>query len=536
MSAVILPPGTMQVGDHIELACGCFVCPAIRVRQVLQSMPRTWKKRSPRSITSFTDKKCAGFKAIHLTPTAARTVIFRSSKETSKIVDSILAIKGTVFHAGVRVGECEGLDSGWYLSAAEKKLQASFSNTNGSPSARKRKKTNFTFAELFAGIGGFRLGLEQLGGTCIFASEIDREARSIYAQNFRSMPWGDITEIPSTAFPAKGTLDILTAGFPCQSFSRNGHGKGFFDPRGSLFFEVIRFLHTSLPKYFILENVPELLTIDDGKMLKSIVKMLKDAGYSVHYRVLNSRPLVAQRRQRLYIVGFRAITGAQKGDNGTGQRRVYPNWLEGDFFGHTPLGGHSDNLAASTLASSFQWPTWSVDGDRDVNEQNDKELKKRIGPCASLPTEAKFKWPIVEDILEQSVQWEEHALTTHQFNKVRAGMDYVSSPHRRIVSLKSAARTLVSSYKSGFLCNGEFILPEGSIVPDPLDGDGEDKFVSVGEKLPRFFTPRECARLQGFPEIFKINGCPNPNRFYHMIGNSVCPLVVTDIAKCMLGR
>ena len=121
MSAVILPPGTMQVGDHIELACGVVARNKGEASAPVNA--RTWKKRSPRSITSFTDKKCAGFKAIHLTPTAARTVIFRSSKETSKIVDSILAIKGTVFHAGVRVGECEGLDSGWYLSAARKSFK-----------------------------------------------------------------------------------------------------------------------------------------------------------------------------------------------------------------------------------------------------------------------------------------------------------------------------------------------------------------------------------------------------------------------------
>ena len=186
------------------------------------------------------------------------------------------------------------------------------------------------------------------------------------------MPWGDITEIPSTAFPAKGTLTVLTAGFPCQSFSRNGQGKGLFDPQGSLFFEVVRFLNASLPQYFILENVPELLTIENGKMLKSIIANLQDVGYAVHYRVLNSRPIVPQRRQRLFFVGFRATAGYTAGCTAS-YRRSYPNWLEGDYFGNTPLGGHSNNLAASSSASSFQWPAWSIDGDRDVNEQNDKD-------------------------------------------------------------------------------------------------------------------------------------------------------------------
>ena len=100
----------------------------------------------------------------------------------------------------------------------------------------------------------------------------------------------------------------------------------------------------------------------------------------------------------------------------------------------------------------------------------------------------------MEDILEQNVQWEEHALTTHQFNKVRAGMDYVSSPHRRIVSLKSAARTLVSSYKSGFLCNGEFILPEDQLSQIRLTVMAKTNLL-VLEKITAFFHSPRVRRL-----------------------------------------
>ena len=172
-----------------------------------------------------------------------------------------------------------------------------------------------------------------------------------------------------------------------------------------------------------------------------------------------------------------------------------------------------------------------------ADKQYQKELKKRIGPSSPLPTETARKWKTVEDILEKNVAWSKHSLTIHQLNKVRAGKDYVSSPYRRIVSTKSAAKTLVGSYKKGYLCNGEFLLPPGNRVPTPIlpasieDRNEENKYTA--EKLPRFFTPRECARLQGFPEDFKIDLCANPNRFYFMIGNSVCPLVISAIALSM---
>ena len=106
MSTVALHPGILQLGDHVELACGCFVCPETRVKQVLQVMPKPWKKRSASSITSFNHKECAGLKAIHLTPMAACEIILGTSKETLEIVESILAIHGTRWQAGVRVGEC----------------------------------------------------------------------------------------------------------------------------------------------------------------------------------------------------------------------------------------------------------------------------------------------------------------------------------------------------------------------------------------------------------------------------------------------
>lgn len=139
-------------------------------------------------------------------------------------------------------------------------------------------KARFRFAELFAGIGGFRVGLDALGGHCVFASEIDHEARCTYAANFGENIAGDITEVDASAVPQ---FDVLTGGFPCQSHSVAGFQRGFDDFRGCLFFEVTRMLRAHAPPVFLLENVPNLVDMNGGAALELILKELAngcDAG------------------------------------------------------------------------------------------------------------------------------------------------------------------------------------------------------------------------------------------------------------------
>ena len=157
------------------------------------------------------------------------------------------------------------------------------------------------FVELFAGIGGFRLGLETLGHQCVFASEIDKYAIQTYKANFGHAPTGDITKIQSKAIPKH---DILTAGFPCQPFSMAGNRQGFDDTKGTLFFEILRILKDLRPKYFILENVRGLLSHDFGQTFKTITHSLYNLGYGIDYKILNSKDFgLAQSRQRIFIVG-----------------------------------------------------------------------------------------------------------------------------------------------------------------------------------------------------------------------------------------
>lgn len=161
----------------------------------------------------------------------------------------------------------------------------------------------FTFIDLFAGIGGIRLGFEHFGGECVFSSEWDKSAQDTYEANFGERPTGDITKINPESIPDH---DILLAGFPCQAFSIIGSQKGFADTRGTLFFNIEEILRAKRPYAFLLENVKNLKSHDKGRTFRTIIKRLKNQGYYVHHKVLNSLDFgVPQKRERTIIVGFR---------------------------------------------------------------------------------------------------------------------------------------------------------------------------------------------------------------------------------------
>lgn len=162
---------------------------------------------------------------------------------------------------------------------------------------------NFTFIDLFAGIGGIRLGFESVGGKCIFSSEFDEDACKTYEANFGEHPAGDITKIEANSIP---DFDILLGGFPCQAFSIIGKKEGFANETcGTLFFEIERILKEKMPKAFMLENVRNLTAHDNGKTFKIITTHLENLGYHVYSSVLNALDYgVPQKRERIIIVGF----------------------------------------------------------------------------------------------------------------------------------------------------------------------------------------------------------------------------------------
>lgn len=140
------------------------------------------------------------------------------------------------------------------------------------------KDKSFTFIDLFAGIGGFRIAAEMNGGECVFSSEWDKHSQATYERNHGDLPYGDITKISEDDIPDH---DILFGGFPCQSFSISGKRKGFDDTRGTLFFDIVRILKKKQPKMFLLENVKNLARHDSGNTLRVILKTLDELGYKV---------------------------------------------------------------------------------------------------------------------------------------------------------------------------------------------------------------------------------------------------------------
>ncbi len=187
----------------------------------------------------------------------------------------------------------------------EKELEVIQSHLNNK--SLKNTKEKFTFIDLFAGIGGMRLGFECAGGKCVMSSEIDKKALATYLVNFDEYipeQHQDITKISELEIP---NHDVLVAGFPCQAFSVAGERKGFQDTRGTLFFDIQRILSFKKPKAFLLENVKGLLNHDHGKTYKTIIDTLeKKLNYKVFSKVLNTMEYgnIPQTRERIYIVGF----------------------------------------------------------------------------------------------------------------------------------------------------------------------------------------------------------------------------------------
>lgn len=173
----------------------------------------------------------------------------------------------------------------------------------------------FTFIDLFAGIGGFRMAFQNLGGQCIFSSEWDAQAQKTYFANYGEVPFGDITSEHTKKY-IPDNFDILCAGFPCQAFSLAGKRLGFEETRGTLFFDVAEILRRKQPKAFFLENVKGLAIHDKGKTLKTILNTLDEIGYTVvPPQIVNAMYFgVPQHRERIYIVGFRKDLGINPED------------------------------------------------------------------------------------------------------------------------------------------------------------------------------------------------------------------------------
>lgn len=188
------------------------------------------------------------------------------------------------------------------LEVAESALQYLLFDLNKSARFPAPENPTFKFIDLFAGIGGFRIGGQNNNGKCVFSSEWDKFAQQTYKSNFGEFPFGDITKIEADAIP---NHDVLFAGFPCQPFSYSGRNEGFKDKtRGTLFFDILRILEAKKPKMFLLENVKGLKSHNKGKTLETIIDSLTKLGYQLHWEILKSTDFgLPQKRERWYCVG-----------------------------------------------------------------------------------------------------------------------------------------------------------------------------------------------------------------------------------------
>ena len=319
----------------------------------------------------------------------------------------------------------------------------------------------FKFIDLFAGIGGFRLALQNLGGKCVFTSEWDKYSKQTYKANFGEIPFGDITK-PKTKNYIPDNFDVLCAGFPCQAFSIAGRRGGFEDTRGTLFFDVAEIIKKKKPKAIFLENVKGLRNHDKGKTLATILNVLReDLNYFVpEPQILNAKEFgVPQNRERIFIVGFRKDLGIEE----------------------------------------FQYP-----------EPTDKSA-------------------ILEDILEEQEVSVKYYLST-----------------KYLETLKNH-RARHESKGNGF---GYEIIPQEGIANAVVCGGmGRERNLVLDNRLTNFkpitnisgkvnregvrkMTPREWARLQGFPDNFKI--VVSDAQAYKQFGNSVAVPAIQATAERIL--
>ena len=315
-------------------------------------------------------------------------------------------------------------------------------------------KSQFTFIDLFAGIGGMRLEYENVGGRCVYSNEWNKYSQQTYYANFGEQPEGDITKVDAKTIPDH---DILVAGFPCQPFSIAGVSKkislgrktGFEDKtQGTLFFDVCRILKEKRPKAFMLENVKNLKSHDKGRTFKTILESLDELKYKVFFAVLDGQNFVPQHRERIIIVGF--------------DMERYGDDIEFDF---------------------------------DITPVNPK--------------------PVMRDILEKKVD-DKYTLSDNLWTYLQ---NYAAK-HRAagngfgygIAPLDGVSRTISARYHK----------------------DGSEILIAQKGKNPRRLTPRECARLQGFPESFVIP--VSDTQAYRQFGNSVVVPLIENVAKLIVEK
>ncbi|HEL2475647.1 TPA: DNA cytosine methyltransferase [Streptococcus suis] len=336
------------------------------------------------------------------------------------------------------------------------------------------------FLDLFAGIGGFRLGMERAGHECVGFCEIDPFARKSYKaihDTKGEIEFHDITRVTDESVRGIGRVDVICGGFPCQAFSIAGKRAGFEDTRGTLFFEIARFASILRPKYLFLENVTGLLNHDNGNTFETILGALDELGYDAEWQVFNSKNFgVPQNRERVFIIGHL---------RGAGGRAIFPFERGDKEIGS--LQGQSTNTITARYGEAQGSRSYIIEG------QQPKIIQRGHGYNQG------GEHDITPTLTSNSWQENNHVKVYDFYNR----------------KTKDEVGTLTASGHQGNTKAGTFGILDGIRI--------------------RKLTPRECWRLQGFPDwAFDRAQAVNSNsQLYKQAGNSVTVNVIEAIARKM---
>lgn len=414
------------------------------------------------------------------------------------------------------------------------------------------------FIDLFAGTGGIRIGFEQalkemgLDGECVFTSEIDKKAQETYALNFGEMPAGDIHET-RTSIP---DFDFLLAGFPCQPFSYAGKRKGFGDTRGTLFFEIEKILEEHQPRGFLLENVRGLFTHDKGRTLQTIIHSLEELGYAVHCLLCNSSNFgVPQNRVRVYILGVLGHdlhTGITS-DLGASDSHKYKVHIEQESLFNKvkePCSVrdilddvvddkyHCTDKFVGMLKAAVGEDFDILHGKRLIDYRGGNSIHSwdlGIKGRCTIP-ERNFMNLLIANRRKK-------VFGTHQDGKMLS-KEQISTFYKRndiddvITSLLSKGYLKCIDGRYNPVCGNmsfevfKFLDPDSISIT--LTSSDAHKLGVYHNGAVRRITPREAARLQGFPEDFILH--PEDTATYKQMGNAVSVPVIRAVIKDMLTK
>lgn len=388
----------------------------------------------------------------------------------------------------------------------------------------------FKFIDLFCGIGGFHQAMKALGGICVFASDIDEDCRKTYKNNYGITPSGDITKIAAEEIPAH---DVLCGGFPCQAFSKAGNRLGFEDPtKGTLFFDICRILEYHKPKYALLENVRNLASHDHGNTWRIIHDRLVELGYNLLPEPVIFSPHyvgVPQHRERVYIMCVRKDVGNIQPFN-FDKKKMLPCTIESILQDDNEI----DNINEYRISEDMEnlinlwnefiqnirvpklpgYPIWSdrlcdLDPNEDLSQYPDWKKNFILKNNELYITNRKF----VDN-------WLERARKNPLFFGAKAKLEWQAGQTKcpniwnQIFQLRpSGIRVKVNTYFPALV----------AIVQTSIIGSRK-----------RFLTPRECARLQSFPESFKPD--VKQQQAYKQFGNAVNVGLVKFFAQYMFGE